>query len=186
MAKSIAHIFGGEGKVKVMRLFVFNPNQSFAAKEVAKRAKERVEKVRKELRGLSKAGLLKSRNKGFVLNQSYPYLPALQNFLVDAAPLSHKEIINKLSRAGVLKFVLTAGVFQHDPESRVDILVVGDNLKQGLLVAGIAALEAELGRELRYAAFDTDDFKYRLGVYDKLIRDILDFPHQIILNKLGI
>lgn len=85
-----------------------------------------------------------------------------------------------------MKLILTAGVFQHDPESRVDILVVGDNIKQGMLVSAISALEAELGKELRYAAFETADFKYRLGVYDKLVRDILDYPHQKILNKLGL
>lgn len=186
MGKSIAHIFGGEGKVKIMRLFVFNPNQSFGPKEVAKRAKEKPVKARKELRSLSKAGLLKTRSRGFALNSSYPYLAALQNFLVDASPLSAKEIIRRLSRAGNMKLILTAGVFQHDPESRVDILVVGDNIKQGMLVSAISALEAELGKELRYAAFETADFKYRLGVYDKLVRDILDYPHQKILNKLGL
>lgn len=186
MPKSVAHIFGGEGKVKIMRLFVFNPSQTFKPKEVAKRAKERTDKVRKELRSLSKAGLLKTRASGFALDTSFRYLPALQNFLVDANPMSEKEIIRRLSRAGLLRLVLTAGVFQHDPEARVDILVVGDNLKMGLLESAISSIEAQLGKELRYAAFETADFKYRLGVYDKLIRDILDFPHQKILNKLGI
>ena len=37
------------------------------------------------------------------------------------------------------------------------------------------ALLAELGRELRYASFTTEDFKYRVGVYDRLIRDVFDF-----------
>ncbi len=186
MGKTISHIFGGDGKVKIMRLFIFNPALSFGAVEVAKRAKEPAKKARKELRSLTKAGLLRSRRKGFSLNGDYPYLRALESFLIDATPITDKEIVRKLSRVGNIKLILTSGVFVHDPESRVDILVVGDHLKKGMLISAITALEAELGKELRYAAFETADFRYRMGIYDKLVRDILDFPHKKLVNKLGL
>lgn len=186
MTKSISHIFGGEAKVKIMRLFVFNPKQAFPPREVSLRAKERPHKVRRELNNLSKAGLVKKKAKGYVLNDSYPYLPAISNFLIDAAPISEKEILKKISKAGILKAVLISGVFMHDPEARVDLLVVGDHIKSGVLENAIASIEAQLGKELRYAAFETPDFQYRRGIYDKLIRDILDQPHIAILDKLGL
>lgn len=186
MTKSVAHIFGGEGKVKIMRLFVFNPGQHFTPKEVAKRAKERPAQARKEIRNLVKAGLIKARAKGYVLNSAYSHLTALEAFLIDATPLTERDIIRRINRAGNIKFVSLSGVFLHDTESRVDLLVIGDHIKQNKLVSAIAGIEAELGKELRYASFETADFKYRLSIYDKLIRDILDFPHQKILNKLVI
>lgn len=182
----MAHIFGGEGKVKIMRLFIFNPSHSYPSSEVSKRAKESPRSTRRELMRLKKAGLLKSRKQGYSLNDNYPYLNALENFLIDAAPITEKEIIRKLSRVGNIKLILVAGVFTHDPESRVDILVVGDHLKKGMLVSAIATIEAQLGKELRYAAFETSDWKYRISIYDKLIRDILDYPHLKLVNKLGI
>ena len=74
----------------------------------------------------------------------------------------------------------------HDRDSRVDILVVGDHLKQTKLLSIVSSIEALLGKELRYAAFETTDFQYRLSIYDKLIKDILDYQHEKILNKLGI
>jgi hypothetical protein len=49
-----------------------------------------------------------------------------------------------------------------------------------------SGMEAEIGKELRYAYFSTDEFRYRLSMYDKLIRDILDYPHRVLLDKLGI
>ena len=52
--------------------------------------------------------------------------------------------------------------------------------------ASVRKLEAELGRELRFAAFTTEDFKYRVGVYDRLVRDVLDFPNRILLDKIGL
>lgn len=186
MSKSIGYIFGGEGKVKIMRLFLFNGNHCFRHREVAKRSKEKPNTVRRELNRLSKAGLIKPKTRGFTLNETYPYLAALEHFLIDAAPISEKEILRKLGRIGSLKLVLLSGVFIHDPESRIDLLVVGDRLKKNLLETAIASIEAELGREIRYSAFETAEFKYRLGVYDKLVRDILDFSHKKILNKLAI
>ena len=71
-------------------------------------------------------------------------------------------------------------------EREVDLLVVGDNLRKGTIENIVKTIESEIGREIRYAFFETADFQYRLGIYDKLIRDILDFPHEKILDKLGI
>lgn len=184
--KSVSLIFGGEAKVKIMRLFIFNPSLIFTPAEVAFRTKERPSTARRELRLLAKAGLIKHRAKGLVLDQAYLYLPAIENFLIDAAPISDKEIIKKVSRAGNIKLVLISGVFLHDHDSRVDILVVGDHLKQTKLLSAISSIEAQLGKELRYTAFETVDFQYRQSIYDKLIRDILDWPHKKIFNKLGI
>ncbi len=183
---SSSHIFGTNSKARIIRLFVFNPGQSFSPKEVSRRSKERPNTVRKELRSLSKGKLIRKTSKGYALNSTYPNLSALESFLIDVAPVSEQEIIKKLSKAGNIKLVVIAGVFIHDLESRVDLLIAGDNIKQTALVSAISSIEAELGKELRYAAFETDDFKYRLGLYDKLIRDILDFSHKKILNKLGI
>ena len=186
MGKSISHIFGGEAKVKMMRLFVFNPSEVFVASEVSHRTKERPPRVRRELNNLCKAGLIKHLSRGYHLNVSYPYLPAVEHFLIDAAPVSEKEIIQKLSKVGNIKLILTSGIFAHDPDSRVDLLVVGDHLKQGTLLSALSSIEAQLGRELRYAAFETAEFTYRMGIYDKLVRDILDYPNKKIVNKLGL
>ena len=186
MSKSVSHIFGGEAKVKIMRLFIFNPGVIFSPSEVAHRAQERAKRAWVELRILLKTNLVKRMSKCFTLNSTYLYLPAIENFLIDAAPITEQEIVKRLSRAGVMKLILISGVFLHNTDSRVDILVVGDNLRQGKLVSAVASIEAELGKELRYAMFETVDFKYRLGIYDKLIRDILESKHTKILNKLGI
>ncbi len=209
MQRSVAQIFGGEAKVKMMRLFIFNPSQSFDIPTVITRTKELPRHVRRELTSLIKSGLVRRRGaqkriKGakkkrgvvkapskrtvqFTLNTDYQYLEPLADFLIDAAPISEKEIIKKLSRTGAsIKLILLAGIFTHDAESRVDLLIVGDHIKKGSLLTAISQIEAELGKEIRYAAFETVDFKYRLSVYDKLIRDILDFPHQKVVNKLGL
>lgn len=184
--KSVSYIFGGESKVKVMRLFIFNPESVFSYSEISSRVKEKPETVRKDVTSLVKAGLVKRRVRGFILDQSYRYLSAIGSFLIDITPISSKEIIKLVSRAGNIKLILISGLFLHETDVRADILIVGDNIKKAKLLSAVSSIEAKLGKELRYAAFETVDFQYRLSIYDKLIRDILDVRHEKILDKLGI
>ncbi len=188
--ETLSKLFGSETKVKLMRLFLSNPEHVFDVKEIIARVKSDSGKVRRELSMLEKLGFVRHRAKnnkqGFVVDTQFAYFGALQNFLINMEPLHPKEIIKKISKIGTVKLILVAGVFIQEPESRVDILVVGDNIKKGTLENTIKTLESEIGRELRYACFTTEDFKYRLSMFDKLIRDVLDYPHKKVLNRLGI
>ena len=66
--------------------------------------------------------------------------------------------------------VIVSGVFIQNPDSRVDMLIVGDKIKKNKVENEIRKLEAEIGSELTYAVFDTKEFSYRLNMYDKLTR----------------
>lgn len=172
--------------MKLMRLFVFNPGATYTTDECSQRTQEKRTLVARELRNLVKAELIKKKSSGYTLNQMYPYLNAVERFLTEATPITERELTKKLAKAGSMKLVTISGVFLHDKESRVDLMVVGDHIRKSTLTQAIASVEAELGREIRYAYFETPDFHYRLGLYDKLVRDILDFNHKKIVNKLGV
>lgn len=192
--ETLGKLFGSEAKVKIIRLFLFNPETIYDTAEIADRTKEDIHKVRRELQLLLKIVFLKQRVKrgkhgsrrGFILNQQFTYLNHLQSFLISSKPLQPKDIIRKVAPIGNIKLVVVAGTFTHDPDSRADILIVGDNLKKTSVEHAIKKLEAEIGKELKYAYFSTPDFIYRLNMYDKLVKDILDYPHQKIVNKLAV
>ena len=192
--ETLSKLFGSENKVKIMRLFLFNPDHVFDIKDIALRVKTDASRVRREISNLLKTGLIKRKvsNKkkkhgyGFVLDPGFLYLSSLQNFLINIEPFNTKEIIKRISKLGSIKMIIIAGVFIQEPESRADLLIVGDGVKRGNLENTIKTLESEIGKELKYVYFTAEDFKYRLSVYDKLIRDILDYPHRKVVNKLGI
>jgi len=191
--ETLSKLFGSENKVKIMRLFLFNPEKAFSIADIADRVKTETSKVRRETSVLEKMGLIKHRStgkktggQGFALNTQFPYLLPLQNFLINIEPLHPKEIIKKITKLGSIKLILVAGVFIQEAESRADLLIVGDGVKKSILENTVKILESEIGKELRYAYFTTDDFKYRLSMCDKLTRDILDYPHKKVLNKLGV
>ena len=189
----LSKLFGSEVKVKIIRLFLFNSERVFDVNDIVDRVKSNHSKVRRELNTLEKIDFVKRRvsqkSRGgyaFAINTLFPYLLPLPNFLINTEPLQAKELIRRITKLGSIKLIIVAGVFIQDPESRADILVVGDGVKKSALDNVMTDLEAEIGKELRYAYFTTEDFKYRLSMFDKLTRDILDFPHKKILNKLGL
>ncbi len=179
-------LFGTPAKVKLTKLFVFNPEWVLSREDIITKAKVSVREAKANLAILVKMGLIKKRAAGYGLDQELELLKPLREFLLATGAINDKEIIGRLSRAGKLKFVVVAGVFLHDWDGRVDLVVVGDNIKTSVAENAIRSIEADMGRELQYVIFETDDFKYRYGMYDKLVRDILDFNHQVLLDKIAL
>ena len=130
--------------------------------------------------------ITKKKVNGWILNSQFNYITPLYNLLINMTSFTSSSLLKKLNSAGKLKLVLVSGSFIQDPDSRVDILVVGDGIKMGRFETAISILESEMGKELSYVVLDTQDFIYRMNVYDKLVRDILDKPHQKIINRLKI
>ena len=128
----------------------------------------------------------KAKVRGYETMTDFKLFGALQNLLVKNSPMSSTSLVGRLTKHGKIKLVIAAGVFIQNPDSRVDLLIVGDDIKESPLKNTISVLESEIGRQLRYAVLPVADFKYRLGVYDKLVRDILDYPHQVFLDRIGV
>ncbi|TAK56889.1 hypothetical protein EPO17_03435 [Patescibacteria group bacterium] len=199
-------LFGTEARVKMLRLFLFNPEHAYGAEDIMNRAKVTGKEVKDQLAVFQKIGLIKSKQvtqevakkkgkkivikkrrvQGWFLDDSFPYLLALKNLLITVSMKTHEDIAKHFGPVGKIRAVIVSGIFIQDWESRVDLLIVADNLKPAALERAVKSLEAEIGKEIRYAAFETPDFQYRLGIYDKLIRDILDFPHRKVVDKIGI
>lgn len=201
-------LFGSEDRVKILRLFLFNPEQAFSVDDIAGRAKSSLPVVRHEVGLLKKARLVKGKRftklvqkkigkgkkeivvrkkeGGWILDPEFPHLEPLEHLLIKTVFLKNEELLRRLAPIGKLKLVVIAGVFTQDRDSRVDLLIVGDSLRKQAIQNIMKTIESEVGKELRYSAFETSEFEYRLGMYDKLIRDILDYPHKKILDRIGI
>lgn len=200
----LSKLFGSAGRIKIMRLFLFNPDTAFENKDIALRSKVTPELVRREtallhgvgfikkkvfVKSVSRASgkkVLKKRISGYVLNESFRLLIPLQNLLVHVDPLKKEEIMHRFAHCGRLKLVVLSGVFIQEMDSRVDMLIVGDSLRKRVIEHVMRIIEAEIGKELSYAVLDTKEFLYRFGIYDKFVRDIFDYPHEKIVDKLGV
>lgn len=203
---TLEKIFGNTTKVKILRLFLFNPEATYDIDDLAEKTLSRPGEVKKEIVNLLSAGVIKKKNfikeftkkkgkkvtvskrkvKGLALDQKFSHLESLQTMLIHTTPLSFEEVVRRFSASGKIKLLIVSGVFNQQWDSRVDLLIVGDHLRKGHVENTVKNIESEVGREIKYAAFETVDFQYRLGMFDKLIRDILDYPHNKLVNRLGL
>jgi hypothetical protein len=192
---ALGKIFGSINRVKIMRLFLFNPEKIYTRAEISARLGLK-KRVMDELNILTAANFVKrkfvsgssggKRLRGWMLNPKFIYLAPVRNLLIDSISLHYDEIIKLFNRAGSLKLLVVAGIFVKDPESRVDLLIVGDRLRRNILESAVRRLERDIGTEIRFAVLETKDFNYRCSVSDKLVRDILEFPHTKLINRLGL
>lgn len=204
--KILGKLFGSSAMVKLLRLFIFNPEQVFTDKEIANRAKITMDTLRLEISIMKQMSFIKKRIvyrqitakkgkkriarkkkiSGWTLNKKFPHIESLQSFLIATTTVKNKDIPKRLNVAGAIKLIIISGIFIQNWDSRLDILIVGNNIKKPQLETAIKSIESELGKELRYAVFNTQEFKYRMSIYDRLIRDVFDYPHEIILDKIRI
>jgi len=193
-------LFGSQARVKLLRFFLFNPSKEFTFDEISRRARLVRRTARTEMNALERAGVIKKkqiyvedekkgkkvRMQGYSVNKKFPDLQSLQNFLFETAPIDGKTVLKHLRQAGTLDFVCVAGIFVREFEHRLDILLAMKKLDEKKVETAMRGLESEIGIEIRFAAFDTETLLYRIGMYDKLTRDIFDYSHQILVDKVDI
>lgn len=201
----LGKLFGSEARVRLLRLFFLNPDDAFEMKSIAKRTKTSRASARRELSLFNSSGVIKrhqffkelpkkkgrrhrSKKKveGWILDKSFPYAIPLQNLLVSADLIKKEDVLKRFQGAGKIKLLIIAGIFLKEDNSPVDVLVVGDKLRRGAIEKVLHRLEAEMGKELRYSLLNVAEFRYRMEVYDKFVRDILEYPHETVIDRLGV
>jgi hypothetical protein len=50
----------------------------------------------------------------------------------------------------------------------------------------LKALEAEVGKEIKFALMEKEEFLYRLAMFDRFVRVVIESPHEKLINKLNI
>ena len=192
----LAKILGGHARVKIMRLFLLNIDTVFEIEEISSRSRVTKSNTRKEINTFSSIGFIKSKSitregsRGakkkisvWHLNQDFQYLKAIKDLLVDPSLLMQEDLIARFKQIGKMKLMIVSGVFIGDEKSRADLMIVGDKIKRTTLNQIIKGLEAEIGKELNYVLLNTEEFKYRLDMHDKLVCDIIDLPHLKLVDN---
>ncbi len=124
--------------------------------------------------------------KAWTLDTHFKFSAPLSDFLIKTHSLEDTGIVRKLEKAGKIKAVIVAGIFMQDTDARIDLFVVADAVKQSSMEKVIKSIESDMGKEVRYALLSSEDFNYRVSMNDKLVRDVFDFRHKILLNKIGL
>ena len=189
MAKEILEqLFDSPVKVKLLKLFLRNPEESFGLREIVKKTRADKISCRRQISKLEEIKFIKSKFKSgrkiYSLNSGFVFYNELKTLVLKSSPTSKNKILSRLKNVGRIKLALLSGIFLELENSRADLLIVGDGIKNKKLAGFLKDLESEVGKEINYVVLTTADFKYRYNMFDRFIRDILEKPHEKLINRL--
>jgi predicted transcriptional regulator len=180
----------GEIRLRVLRFFLANDEDTFSVDEIVEKTKVRKTNLRKELSFLFNAGFLEkfidSRGAGsFRFDANFEYKNTLFDLVFDFKSINKKIILDKFKQIGRIKLFSFSGVFTDDLDTEVDILVVGDNLKQKEINRVVMDLNSLFASKLRLLIMDIEEFDYRKKMFDRFLHMVLDGKRITPIDKLG-
>ncbi len=188
MSEILEMLFGSKSRVRVLRLFLLNPENEYSVDEVAQKNMITPASVRKEITLLKKISFIKEKTKKgkkiYCLDQQFHFYPELKSLISKSTASPESKSLARLKSLGDVKLALVSGIFLNYPKSKVDMVLVVNNVNRSRLKNLMNSLEAEIGREVSFALMNSEEFKYRLDMLDRFLLDFLEGPHTELVDKI--
>ena len=199
-------LFGSKTGVKILKLFLIHPLDKYYIRQLSRDLKLQLNSVRRELENLENFGILTSdlkdrdgealpkvkkepatgqEKKYYRANPNFVLFDEIKDLIVKAQILYEKDFVSKLQAIGKIKLLVLTGIFVNNPNSLVDILLVG-KVNKIKLVKLIKELEIELGKEINFTVFNSQEFKYRRDITDIFLYGILEGRRLIVIDEVGL
>lgn len=186
-------LFGSKTRVKLLHLFLNNPDKSFYVREITRLIDEQINSVRRELSNMLSVGIILSDSADnklyYTANQQYEHYEPLRQIFADTRQRSADKPSEKgsfswqteLTKLSGLRLALVAGVLVRGSASPVDVLLVG-SMARSKVDAFMKKVEKAEDRELNYTLLSYDDFYYRLSVRDKFVSEIVNGACSVLVD----
>lgn len=208
MEQILEKLLDSVAKARILRMFMQNPDQSFTIDAIAEKSNVKRQQARKEVAKLLKIGIVlekkikmqkdtaarKAKKKSsniiktmaYGANQDCEIFQELRNLIIKSSIASKKNLLRRLKKLGRIRLAMIAGVLINNDRGRTDLLLVADDITKAKLERFLTELESEIGKQVHYTLMSKDEFVYRTNMYDRFLRDILEAPHEKIINRMNI
>lgn len=190
--KMIDQLFGSKTRVKLLGLFLNNPGRAFYVREITREIDEQINSVRRELANLVSVGVVVSSEENnkvyYEVAQDWRFYQQLHDMFAaddkkaDDLKVGAKTWAKKFANLGDVRVVIFAGKLVYGSDSKLDLLVAGDDIGSVKFRNLVKALEKEAGVSLSYTQLSFNDFYYRLSVRDAFVMDIIQSKNQVIYD----
>ncbi|MCX6816878.1 MAG: hypothetical protein NTZ93_03365 [Candidatus Beckwithbacteria bacterium] len=172
-------LFVSKVRVKLIQLFLNQPQEIFYVRQLVRLAGEEINAVRRELGRLEKRGLVKKEARAnrlyYFFNKNYAFYQDLINLTAKTVGLG-ADIIKHKAALGNIKFALLSGRFARrmprKSDENIDLLLVG-TIKAAELNQLIRKAESEREKEINYAPMSVEEFAFRKQRRDPFLQKIL-------------
>lgn len=199
-------LFSSNTRVKLLKLFLFNPEKKFFVRELTRILDEHLNSIRRELSNLEEIGFIqcveedknilekledieeekisgKIQKKYYQANPDFSYFEELKALFLKSEIISENEIREKIKTIEGVEYFILTGYFTNS-DSPTDILAVGTFNNEEVLNT-VSELEKIINRELNYTVMTTDEFTHRLNYVDKFLYKILECKKIIVKDTLS-
>jgi len=173
----IDRLFSSKARVEILKLFLFNPNNSFYQREISNLTHQPIRGVQREVDKLYSVGLIEKSTQGnriyYKLNKRCPIISELKNILFKSVGIA--EVLKNNLKGNGIRIAFIYGSYAKGEESLlsdIDLMVIG-NVSSKELSAILSRPKRELMREINYAVFSLDEFIDRLKQKDHFLNSVL-------------
>lgn len=165
-------------RVKLLTLFLLNPESEFYIREIVRMTGENINGVRRELANLESFGLLTGRRRGnqqyFTVNLDFFLYNDLQQLVLKTEGVA-RVIRENLSPLQDIECIFIYGSFARGTaggRSDIDLFIVGD-LNEEVLIPLVHASERAINREINYTLMHGSEFARRRETGDPFVKNVL-------------
>jgi hypothetical protein len=188
MSEILETLLGSKAKTRILRFFLINTETEYSVADVAQKNMLPLASVRKEINELKKIKFLiektKKGSKCYILDQEFSFYSELKSLFAKSSASPESKSLSRLKNIGDVKLALVSGIFINDPKSKVDMVLVANNVSRGKLKSIMSSLEAEIGKEVSFVLMNSEEFKYRLDMLDRFLLDFIEGPHLELIDKI--
>jgi hypothetical protein len=182
-----ADLITSKSRVKLLNVFLSNPNDMFHVRELVRRTNDEINAVRRELAFLEKKGILTREPRA---NRVYYSFNKTYSFYYDLLRLGSKniglgaDILRNKVKLGRIKYAMFSGRFlrkMKEQPDEVDLLIVGNVVLPELALL-VREEEKRLNTEINYTVMTEDEFGFRKKKRDPFIISILSGSRVMLLG----
>ena len=180
-------IITSEVRIKILIELFSETDKHLYVRELTRRVGTEINAVRRELKRLGKAGIIRREKRGnrlyYLLRKNYPLYYELLSMVAKEVGIG-KMILDNENILGKPKLALLSTEFAEGREAEkgeLDLLVVGDvNLTE--LSRLVETAGKEIGREINYTVFGEEEFDYLKSRRDVFLLSFLISPKIFLLG----
>lgn len=183
----LQEIFLSKVRVKLLELFLAQPDNIYYVREIVRAVGEQINAVRAELTRMEKIGLLSSEwranRKYYSVKKDYLFFDELLRLVNKTTGLGGALVRDRV-RLGKIKFAMLSGGYVRGLKpgpNDVELLLVGVVVLPQLSLI-VKEQEAKLGREINYTVMSEDEYQFRKTRRDPFIISVLEKPRVMLIG----
>ncbi|PJA40866.1 hypothetical protein CO178_01410 [candidate division WWE3 bacterium CG_4_9_14_3_um_filter_34_6] len=183
-------IITSEVRIKLLIELFSETHKHLYVRELTRRVGTEINAVRRELKRLTKAGIIKKEKRGnrlyYLLKKDYPFYYELIGMVSKEFGVG-KLIVENQNRLGKIKLAMLSSEFAEgraSEKTQLDLLIIGE-VELNVLSEVMKKAEVVIKRDVNYTVLSEEEFDYLKSRRDKFLLSFLISPNIFLVGDMA-